>query len=162
VVAIVGFPDVEALDVVGPAQVFAAASDPICQRSGDGPPAYRVELCAVRGGRLATSSGVELVARRSIRAVAGPVDTLIVAGGRGVTSARHDARLPGWIRRTARHARRICSVCAGAFVLAEAGLLRSRRVATHWRLCSELASRCVVRSSARCGCRQAPTGRDSA
>jgi transcriptional regulator GlxA family with amidase domain len=50
-----------------------------------------------------------------------------------------DERLLGWIRKTAKRSRRVCSVCAGAFLLAEAGLLKSQRVTTHWRLCDKLA-----------------------
>jgi transcriptional regulator GlxA family with amidase domain len=86
-----------------------------------------------------TSSGLQLFARTSLDDLTQRVDTLIIAGGRGVTPAMRDQRLLGWIRKIARRSRRVCSVCAGAFLLAEAGLLRSRRVTTHWRLCDKLA-----------------------
>jgi transcriptional regulator GlxA family with amidase domain len=88
---------------------------------------------------VVTSSGVELFAGKSLGDLTQRVDTLIIAGGRGVTLAMRDQHLLGWIRKTARRSRRVCSVCAGAFLLAEAGLLRSRRVTRHWRLCDKLA-----------------------
>jgi transcriptional regulator GlxA family with amidase domain len=138
-IAILIFPDVEALDVTGPAEVFATASDLVSQRFGSSTPAYSIVLCAPRKGRVVTSSGVELFAGKSLGDLTQRVDTLIIAGGRGVTPAMRDQHLLGWIRKTARRSRRVCSVCAGAFLLAEAGLLRSRRVTTHWRLCDKLA-----------------------
>ena len=69
------------------------------------------------------------------------VDTLIVAGGSGVAAAAEDPSLLDWLRVRARHARRVASVCTGAFLLAEAGLLDGRRAATHWSDCAELAAR---------------------
>ena len=138
-IAIVIFPDVEALDVTGPAEVFATATDLVSQRFGSSTPAYSIVLCAPHKGRVVTSSGVELFASKSLGDLTKRVDTLIIAGGRGVTPAMRDQHLVGWIRKTAWRSRRVCSVCAGAFLLAEAGLLRSRRVTTHWRLCDKLA-----------------------
>jgi len=138
-IAILIFPEVEALDVIGPAEVFATATDLVSQRFGSSSPAYSIVLCAPRKGRVLTSSGVELFACKSLDDLTQCVDTLIIAGGKGVTPALRDQRLLEWIRKIARHSRRVCSVCAGAFLLAEAGLLRSRRVTTHWRLCDKLA-----------------------
>jgi transcriptional regulator GlxA family with amidase domain len=138
-IAILVFPDVEALDVVGPAEVFATATNLVSQRSGLITSGYSILLCAPRKGRVVTSGGVELFACNSLEDVTKRVDTLMIAGGKGVTAAMRDQRLLGWIRKTAWRWRWVWSVCAGAFLLAEAGLLRSRRVTTHWRLCDELA-----------------------
>ena len=73
---------------------------------------------------------------------AGPitVDTLIVAGGRGVDRAAVDPQLLAWLRQRAAHARRVASVCTGAFLLAAAGLLDGRRAVTHWAYCGRLAA----------------------
>jgi transcriptional regulator GlxA family with amidase domain len=73
--------------------------------------------------------------------VRGRIDTLLVAGGDGVLAAAADPEVVRHVRRLARGARRVTSVCSGAFVLAEAGLLDGRRVTTHWRRCAQLAER---------------------
>jgi transcriptional regulator GlxA family with amidase domain len=96
---------------------------------------------APEAGQIATSSGLPIVAGRSIRQASGPVDTLIVAGGQGTRAAMENARLVSWIRRTAPGARRVASVCSGAFLLGEAGLLDGRRATTHWAACDALARR---------------------
>jgi transcriptional regulator GlxA family with amidase domain len=118
--------------VLGPAEVFGTAS----QLSGG--PAYGVRVVAARGGRIETSS-VPLHAEPLPEPA--PVDTLLVPGGRGVHEACRDERLVDWVRDTAARARRVTSVCTGAFLLARAGLLDGRRATTHWASCAELARR---------------------
>jgi transcriptional regulator GlxA family with amidase domain len=131
------FPDVQVLDVTGPLEVFALAN-----RLGAGRgPRYEISVVAPEAGAVVTSSGVPIVAGRGIRQATGPVDTLMVAGGLGTQSAMRDARLVGWIRRTALRARRVTSVCSGAFLLGEAGLLDGRRATTHWAVCDALQRR---------------------
>ncbi len=129
----------QTLDVVGPAEVFAGANAWAAARD-PGPPAYRVEIVARRAGPVAMGSGVVLMAERDTRSVRGAVDTLLVAGGsHGLPAARADADLPDWLRRQAARARRVGSVCTGAFLLAGAGLLDGRRVTTHWAAAERLA-----------------------
>jgi transcriptional regulator GlxA family with amidase domain len=79
------------------------------------------------------------VAEEAIAAVTGPVDTLLVAGGEGTPGAATDAELVAHVARLAATARRVTSVCSGAFVLAQAGLLDGRRATTHWSACDLLA-----------------------
>ena len=79
------------------------------------------------------------MADEAIAAVEGPVDTLMVVGGDGTYGAVADAHLVAHVARLARDARRVTSVCSGAFVLARAGLLDGRRATTHWRACELLA-----------------------
>jgi transcriptional regulator GlxA family with amidase domain len=133
-VVIVAFPKVQTLDVHGPAEVFSTATQ---LSRGDG---YSVEVVATRPGPLPTSS-VALYPDRTIDRCRGPIDTLVVAGGRGVHAATHDERLLAWLKAAARRSKRVTSVCTGAFLLAEAGLLEGRRATTHWASCSVLASR---------------------
>jgi transcriptional regulator GlxA family with amidase domain len=134
---IVAFPDAQLLDVTGPWEVFAMAN-----RIGEPPsPRYAVAVVAPSAGAVATSGGLALVAQRSLAQATGPVDTLIVAGGVGTRPHRRDPRLVPWLRRTARRARRVASVCTGAFLLAEAGLLDGRRATTHWAMCDTLQRR---------------------
>lgn len=134
-VVVLAFAGAQAIDVVGPIEVFSAADR---LAGGD---RYTVELVSGRAEPIATSSGVRVLPDRAIAGVRGSIDTLIVAGGEGVRAALADPRLVGWVARAATRARRVCSVCTGAFLLAEAGLLEGRRATTHWSACDELARR---------------------
>ncbi len=132
-VVLVVFPGLQGLDLIGPAEVFAAATEQT------GAPAYRVRVVAASPGPAATSSGVAVVADEAIADVAGPIDTLMVVGGDGTYGAITDDHLVEHVRRLAADARRVTSVCSGAFVLAQAGLLHGKRATTHWRVCDLLA-----------------------
>ena len=134
-IVIVAFPGVQTLDVVGPTEVFDAAD----RLRGRGE--YRVEVVATEPEALATGSGLQLVPHRTLAGVRGPIDTLLVAGGRGVAEAQEDELLIRWLRSAAPRARRVASVCTGSFLLARAGLLDGRRATTHWASCDELARR---------------------
>jgi transcriptional regulator GlxA family with amidase domain len=137
-IEVVAFDNVQLLDVAGPLQAFATAND-LARRDGAAPP-YRLAVVAAGGPNVATSSGLALVVSALPPATA-ELDTLIVAGGYGVNAACADPALVGWLRERAGRARRLASVCSGAFLLAAAGLLTGRRVATHWTRCAELARR---------------------
>jgi transcriptional regulator GlxA family with amidase domain len=84
------------------------------------------------------SSGLGLAADR-LPPIGAPLDTLMVAGGAGVQAAAADLVLVDWVRQRAMQARRVASVCTGAFLLAATGMLDGRRAATHWTVCAELA-----------------------
>jgi transcriptional regulator GlxA family with amidase domain len=133
-IVLVAFPGVQPIDLVGPAEVFSEAA----ARTKD---AYRVEVVARDPGPIATRGGYAIAPARTIDAVRGSVDALLVAGGPGVREAEHDAELVAWLKAAATRARRVASVCSGAFLLAAAGLLDGRRAATHWDGCEELARR---------------------
>jgi transcriptional regulator GlxA family with amidase domain len=137
-VIVVAFPGVQSLDVSGPVEVFAGAQR-LLERSERADRGYRVRLASRDGAALAASSGLTLVPQLALRALSGPVDTLIVAGGEGSRAAAADPELVAWLRQHAPRARRVASVCTGAFVLAAAGLLDGRRVTTHWASCAALA-----------------------
>ena len=132
-VTIVGFPDVELLDVACPADVLDAAN-----RHGARPP-YEIRLATIDGQAIRTCSGLILQPHLRLDQVAGDLDTLIVAGGWGSTTAATDERVLAHLRRLAQTSRRVASVCTGAEVLAAAGLLDGRRATTHWRWAAKLA-----------------------
>lgn len=139
-VVIFGLPPVDALDVIGPAEVFAMAND--LRR---GPPApYALELVGSGSDvMLASQTGIELKAHRTLeqeRRVRKPIDTLIVTSGWNPID-QLDATATAWIRTRSQTVRRVCSICVGAFALAEAGLLDGRRATTHWRMAQLLADR---------------------
>src|SRR5262245_51903386 len=129
---IVAFPDVQVLDVTGPHEVFSLANRFTTT------PRYAVSVVAPTAGPVATSSGLALAAQRALAECRGPVDTIVVAGGLGTRPGARDARLVSWLRRAAPRARRVASVCTGAFLLGEAGLLDGRRATTHWAMCQAL------------------------
>jgi transcriptional regulator GlxA family with amidase domain len=137
-VIVVAFPGVQSLDVSGPVEVFAGAQR-LLERSERADRGYRVRLASRDGAALATSSDLTLVPQLALRALTWPVDTLIVAGGEGARAAAADPELVAWLREHAPRARRVASVCTGAFVLAAAGLLNGRRATTHWASCAALA-----------------------
>jgi transcriptional regulator GlxA family with amidase domain len=97
-------------------------------------------VVAVDGGTVTTSAGLGIVAE-PLPGDAEPSDTLVVAGGWGVYDAARDPALVAWVRAQAASARRVASVCTGAFLLAAAGLLDERRAVTHWTRCAELGRR---------------------
>jgi transcriptional regulator GlxA family with amidase domain len=136
----VAFPDAQIIDITGPLEVFGRAARLLTDERGWRVPAYTVEIAATKAGPFATSSGIRLIADRSIAQVRGPIDTILVAGGRGTTDAIRDRGLIEWIRNSVHRTRRLCSVCTGAFLLAEAGLLDGLSATTHWRQCDRLAA----------------------
>jgi len=129
-VSILIFPQFQLLTAVGPIAVFEAAARAIPQ------PPYRLRVVASAAGPVMSSSGVQLIAEKFTRKA---VDTLIVAGGRGTREASASPKTVKFIRDTADRARRTTSVCSGAFLLAESGLLNNRRATTHWERASEFA-----------------------
>ena len=134
-VAILAFPRVQLLDVVGPADVFSEAA-----RQLGNPRAYQVQVLATEAGPLRGSSGLRLVADAAAVQYGGRIDTLLVAGSPDIDAVARDDELREWLRRQARTVRRFGSVCSGAFVLAAGGLLSGRRVATHWDSAARLAA----------------------
>lgn len=138
-VVIVIYPGIQPLDAVGPLEVLSTANGH--ERFAGRPEPYRFELVALEAGPQRTQSGYELVAPQSYRALRGPIDTLLVAGGAGSRRARHDQALLRWLKRQAQRVRRLCSVCTGALILAEAGLLDGKRATTHWGSCAHMAER---------------------
>lgn len=137
-IVLLAFPNVQLLDVSGPLQVFASANELAAMRGGPAP--YVLRVVSAEGGLVASSSGVALQTG-SRQSVKGPIDTLIIPGGCGVSAASDDTGVTRWTLRLASRSRRVASVCSGAFLLAETGLLDGKRVVTHWARCDELANR---------------------
>ena len=136
VVEILAFPSVQLLDVTGPLQVFSTTNDIVAESGGD--PPYLPRVVSQGGLSVMASAGLGLATDR-LPPIDATLDTLMIAGGHGVEAAAADPVLVDWIRMRATKARRVASVCTGAFLLAASGVLDGRRAATHWSCCAELA-----------------------
>ena len=129
-VVILGFPGVQPLDLVGPHDVFAGAA--LLTEGG-----YTVSVVSPDDRPITTPTGLAFVAQPMPDPAT--IDTLVLPGGAGVDAVRDDPAAMAWIRTAAAAARRVVSVCTGAFLAAEAGLLDGHRATTHWAFADRLA-----------------------
>ncbi len=128
-------------NLAGPLDVFARASSSLVRSGVRKTPAYDIQLLTAGDTPLMTSSGIGLIGGRMWREAAKPIDTLLIFASAHVTKSNLDPELLAWVREQADQVRRIGSVCAGAFVLAAAGILDGRQATTHWELADVLARR---------------------
>jgi transcriptional regulator GlxA family with amidase domain len=117
------------LDLTGPVQVFNGAGG------------YRTRLASLDGRPVRTDTGVVLGADLALSEVDTPADTVVVPGPAPGLLDGFPPALTAEVRRLGDAARRVTSICTGAFLLAEAGLLAGRKATTHWSTCGELAAR---------------------
>jgi transcriptional regulator GlxA family with amidase domain len=136
-IGIIGYDGLQALDVAGPADVFATANSRIARTTAP----YEIVLLAARKGPVATESGVSLYSDGTLSR-RGLLDTIIVPGGRALReSPKVRADVASWLRKHANRARRVASVCTGIYALAESGLLDGRAATTHWRFAGDVQER---------------------
>jgi len=135
IIEVLAFPAVQLLDVTGPFQVFASANDIVAETGGTPPYVLRV---VAKDCKDVTASGGLAIAASPLPRVGVALDTLMIAGGPGVDAASADPALIKWIRERARTARRVASVCTGAFLLARAGILDGLNATTHFHRLDEL------------------------
>ncbi len=133
------YPDCQILDVCGPFEAFHFADSMLGLLGRTKEPSYQSFVLAAARGPIRTMSGMEIVATHRYDEIVDGLDTLVVVGGTGCEEASKDPALVDWVRSMAPKARRVASVCSGAFILAAAGLLHHRRVTTHWIYSDRLA-----------------------
>ena len=139
-VGIFVFDDVEVLDFAGPFEVLSRTRltpGLESRRSEDSAP-FNVFTVAPSPGPVIATGGLQIVPHYDI-ASAPAIDVLVVPGGFGTRPLLQDAEVLAWLRRTAAAAQRVTSVCTGALLLAQAGLLAGRRATTHWSSLERLA-----------------------
>lgn len=135
-VLIAGFAGVQALDMVGPFEVFTGASLFLSGRDVDG---YAVRVVSVGGQPVGTGTGLTFAAE-PLPDPGDEIDTVVLPGGFGTEQARKDDALIDWIKAVAPSARRVVSVCSGAVLAAQAGLLDGCVATTHWAYAEQIAA----------------------
>lgn len=134
IVAFVLFDDALALNVAGPAEVFASAN----RLSGEIVPLYQFLYLSTAGGLVRTGAAMSIHTESISSVDVSRLDTIIVVGGSTVAEAMRDTVLIDWLAHASTVVRRTCSVCTGAFLLAAARLLDGRRAVTHWASIDDL------------------------
>lgn len=138
-VVIVVFDGVQGLDVFGPADVFYFANY-LAAQNGEEEPPYSVELAAREPGPVTTAAGPFLFATRSVSDPTLRPDLLLIAGGLSVGDAALGEEFLTPLAGLAARSADVGSICTGALLLAEIGLLEGRQATTHWALADQLAS----------------------
>lgn len=144
-IAFLVIPDVTLLDVTGPYEVFSQAierlpANPILPPEK---PGYMLHtLSTGRNRKVRSASGMVIQCENSIDSLDYEIDTLFIPG---VPNSHQKDYRPGkktlkWIHQQSLAVKRICSVCTGTFLLAEAGILNGKKATTHWELCEILAN----------------------
>lgn len=135
-VEIVVFSGANGLDVVGPLEVFSAASRLLqLQQSGQG---YKVLITGEKTGLVTLESGLTVNVEKTRRAN-DKADYLVIPGGSDLDALCGDPKRFKYLSVRAKKCSRIVSICTGAFILAKLGLLNGRRCTTHWRYTQTLA-----------------------
>lgn len=133
----------QSLDITGPLEVFALASRQAQEDAPGTGPLYELKLLGLDLQPFGLSSGLRLVPDLAYSALPDETDTLLIAGGMGdaLDGVRADRQLVAWLAGVGAWVRRIASVCSGALLLAECGLLDGREATTHWSDARELRER---------------------
>ncbi|MAY41180.1 MULTISPECIES: GlxA family transcriptional regulator [unclassified Neptuniibacter] len=131
-VAALGFNNCQVLDLTGPLQVFSSANSAL------GYQAYQLQVLGLDTDPIVTNSGIKILPD-AVYSDIQHVDTLLLSGGRGVFPLLDNQPLIQWVQDASYQVNRIASVCSGAFLLAEAGLLQGKKAVTHWKACKRLA-----------------------
>ena len=140
ILGIVAFDGLELLDLTGPMDVFGMANAGLLGSGAIAEPAYRFRVIAREPGLVTTSCGLKLHADSAYGALQDDLDTLLIPGAPDVGAVLADPALRDWVTAMSNRVNRLVSVCTGAFLLADAGLLNGRGATTHWAYCERLAA----------------------
>jgi transcriptional regulator GlxA family with amidase domain len=142
-VCMLAYADAQSLDITGPLEVFSLASRQAQEDHPEQPPLYDVRIVARHLHPVIMASGMRILPDFACDALPDHVDTLLVCGGinEALDCVRDDAWLVAWLRQAASRVRRVGSICSGALLLAESGVLDGCQATTHWRDVAELRRR---------------------
>ncbi|MFT4247377.1 MAG: DJ-1/PfpI family protein [Pseudomonas sp.] len=138
-VAIYVFPEVEVLDFAGPFEVFTTASRVFRRAHPHAAAPFETFTVARSLAPVRARAGLRVLPDHDL-ASCPPPGVLLVPGG-VVDAEVADTQVVDWVRAHARGASVTASVCTGAFVLAQAGLLEGRTATTHWEDAADLRAR---------------------
>lgn len=133
-VAVLVFPGVQMLDIVGPIDVFHEAA-----RQAGRLDAYQFEIISIEEGPIRASNGMRLYPDSVLSTASGDIDTLLVSGSPTISKMDDNEALDEWLVKQSKLVRRLGAVCSGALVLAKTGLLDGKHVTTHWNVSNQLA-----------------------
>ena len=137
-IGILGYADVQALDLIGPSDAFAIADEHLRARGSTA--GYKVVVLGLSPRTFAAESGVLFKPHTTLDR-SPSLDTLLISGGRGLRVRAQYQRVANWIRERDSNIRRIASICTGIYALAATGLLDGKRVTTHWKFSRDVAQR---------------------
>ena len=142
-ICMLAYDGAQSLDVTGPLEVFALASRQAQDEGAGATPLYELKLLGSSDAPIILASGLRLLPDLAYPAMPADTDTLLIAGGMGnaLDGVRADRTLVAWLSGMAPNVRRIASICSGALLLAEAGVLDGRDATTHWSDVTELRRR---------------------
>ena len=139
-VTILVFDEVEALDFAGPYEVFTTAARVQARRTPARPPAFAVSLAAASLAPVRARAGLRVLPDHALDDDAPPPDVLLIPGG-VIDGPCQSRPVLDWIMRLHGHTRVTASVCTGAFLLAQAGVLADGSCTTHWEDAADLQAR---------------------
>jgi transcriptional regulator GlxA family with amidase domain len=130
--------NVSILDVAGPLDVFTKAKEHIRENYPAIKESYTTHVLSFDSLiQVNTSAGLPIITEGGIESIDYEIDTILVAGN--ATLKVIPQSLLDWLKAKTDKVGRMGSICAGAFVLAKAGILNGRRATTHWMVCDKLA-----------------------
>lgn len=132
-VAVVLFPGMLLLDLSGPTEVFSIANRYLAPADW-----YKILTIGTEAGPIRASNGITLYADATLDEAQDAYDVLLIPGGPGAYNEQYPA-LVTWLNSATQRARHFGSICTGAFILGQAGLLDGHRVTTHWHYTERLA-----------------------
>lgn len=132
------YPGADAIDVTGPLEVFSVATE-MQRQAGLANSGYQIRFSALHPGPVRLGSGLEVIADSAL-SISTRSDYFVIPGAMDISSLLADRRLIDLLRQRASRSKQVVSICTGAFVLAEMGLLSGLRCTTHWAYAEKLAA----------------------